>query len=152
MRKLVRIVAIAFAVGGGVMIVGGAMAQEAASPITGENYLYIVELEIGPHMVPDEAIAKLSGWVREFRKTGEFKSVKLYIHNTGPRLALYILMEPKNWQSIETGFEKFFAANPESMSEPLGFGRHTDNLLSEISVEQEASAGLLPSPGTATPG
>jgi hypothetical protein len=135
MRKLVTIVAIALAVGGGVAVFGGAMAQEAASPITGENYLYIEEFEIGPHMVPDEAIAKASGWVREYRKTGEFKSVRLYIHNTGPRFSLYIFAEPKNWQSIETGFEKFFAANPEIMSEPLGFGRHTDNLLSEVSVE-----------------
>ncbi len=137
MRKLFNIVAIAIAlaVGGGVAVFGGAMAQEAASPITGENYLYIEEFEIGPHMVPDEAIAKLSGWVRILRKTGEFKSVRLYIHNTGPRFSLYIFVEPKNWQSIETGFEKFFAANPEIMSEPLGFGRHTDNLLSELSVE-----------------
>ncbi len=135
MRKLVRIVAIALAVGGGVGILGAAMAQEAASPITGDNYLYIEEFEIGPHMVPDEAIAKLSGWVRSLRKTGEFNSVRLYIHNTGPRFSLYILTEPKNWQSIETGFEKFLAANPEIMSGPLGFGRHTDNLLSEISVE-----------------
>ncbi len=86
-------------------------------------------------MVPDEAIARLSGWVRSLRKTGEFKSVRLYIHNTGPRFSLYILTEPKNWQSIETGFEKFLAANPEIMSGPLGFGRHTDNLLSEVSVE-----------------
>ena len=135
MRKLVTIVAIALAVGGGVAVFGGAMAQEAASPITGENYLYIEEYEIGPNMVTNEAIAKASGWVREFRKTGEFKSVRLYIHNTGPRFSLYIFAEPKNWQSIETGFEKFLAANPEIMSEPLGFGRHTDNLLSEISVE-----------------
>ena len=137
MRKLVRIIAIsiALATGGGVAVFGGAMAQEAASPITGENYLYIEEFEIGPHMVPEEAIAKLSGWVHNLRETGEFKSVRLYIHNTGPRFALYIFAEPKNWQSIETGFEKFFAANPELMSEPSGFGRHTDNLLSEISVE-----------------
>ena len=135
MRNLVRIVGIVLVVGGGVAVFGGVMAQEAASPITGENYLYIEEFEIGPNMAPDEAIAKLSGWVHGLRKTGEFKIVRLYIHNTGPRFSLYIFTEPKNWQSIETGFEKFFAANPELMSEPSGFGRHTDNLLSEISVE-----------------
>ncbi len=43
MKKLVRIVAIALAVGGGVGILGAAMAQGAASPITGDNYLYIEE-------------------------------------------------------------------------------------------------------------
>jgi hypothetical protein len=135
MQKLVRIVAIVIAVVGGVAVVGGAVAQEASSPITGPDYLYIEEFEIATNTVPNDAIAELSGWVRDLRKTGEFKGVRLYIHNTGPRYALYILAEPKNWQSIETGFEKFFAANPGIMSEPYKFGRHTDNLLNEIPVE-----------------
>ena len=135
MKKLVRIVAIAIAVVGGVAVFGGAVAQETSSPITGPDYLYIEEFEIAPNTVPNDAIAEATGWVRGYRETGEFKSVRLYIHNTGPKFAIYILVEPKNWQSIETGFEKFLAANPELMSKPWKFGRHTDNLLSEIPVE-----------------
>jgi len=135
MQKLVRIVAIVIAVVGGVAVVGGAVAQEASSPITGPDYMYIEEFEIATNTVPNDAIAELSGWVTDLRETGEFKSVRLYIHNTGPRYALYIFAEPKNWQSIETGFDKFFAANPGIMSKPYKFGRHTDNLLSEIPVE-----------------
>ena len=135
MRNLVRIVAIVLAVGGGVAVFGGAVAQETSSPITGQQYLYIEEFEIAPGTVPNDAIAELSGWVTGLRETGEFKSVRLYIHNTGPRFALYLMLEPNNWQSLETGFEKFFAANPGFMSEPYKFGMHNDNLLSEIPVE-----------------
>ena len=135
MKKLVRIVGIAIVAWCGIGACVGTAAQEQKWAVTGPNYLYIEEFEIGANMVPNEAIAKASGWVHDYRKTGEFKSVKLYIHNTGPRFSLYILIEPKSWQSIETGFDKFYAATPEIMSEALGFGRHTDNILSEVDVE-----------------
>jgi hypothetical protein len=135
MKKLVKTIATAVAIVVGVAVSGGAVAQETSSPITGQQYLYIEEFEIATDTVPNDAIAELSGWVTGLRETGEFKSVRLYIHNTGPRFALYILLEPKNWQSLETGMEKFLAANPGIMSEPYKFGLHSDNLLSEIPVE-----------------
>ena len=135
MKKLVKTIATAVAVVVGVAVFGGAVAQETSSPFTGEQYLYIEEFEIATGTVPNDAIAELSGWVTGLRETGEFKSVRLYIHNTGPRFALYLLLEPKNWQSIETGFEKFHAANPEFMSKPYTFGMHSDNLLNEIPVK-----------------
>ena len=69
------------------------------------------------------------------RATGEYKSVRLFIHNTGPRLALYILGEPKSWQAIEDGEAKFFAANPELLEQPITWATHSDNLLAEIAVE-----------------
>ena len=137
MKTQTRISAIALAIvaGAGIAVFAGAAEQEATSPFTGSNYLYIAEFEISPQMTPNEAIAKASEMAREHKKTGEWTSVRLYIHNTGPRLSMYVLMEPKNWQSIETGFEKFDAANPAFLSEPWGFGRHSDNLLSEISLD-----------------
>jgi len=112
-----------------------AQEQAPASPISGSNYLYIQEYEIGPGTVPDDAVSLAQEWVKKFRATGEYKSVRLYIHNTGPRFALYILMEPKSWQAIEDGANKFFAANPEIMNQPFNWGAHSDNLLSEISVD-----------------
>lgn len=107
--------------------------QEVA--IVGQNYLYIEEMEIAAGRVPNEAIAEAQGWVKAMRETGEFKSVRLFIHNTGPRFALYIFTEPKSWQAIETGFEKFFAAQPGIMEKPFNWGAHSDNLLSEIPVQ-----------------
>jgi hypothetical protein len=114
-----------------------ASAQEEtpASPVYSSNYLYIQEYEIGTGTAPSDAISQAQEWVKEFRATGEYKSVRLYIHNTGPRFALYILIEPKSWQALEDGANKFFAANPGVMDQAFNWGRHSDNLLSEIPVD-----------------
>ncbi len=109
--------------------------ESVQETITGPNYLYIEEFEIGLGTVPNEAIAKAQTWVKIMRETGEFTRVRLFVHNTGPRFALYILAETDNWQSIETGFEKLFEAIPTLMDEPITWATHSDNLLSEIPVE-----------------
>jgi hypothetical protein len=103
--------------------------------ITGPTYLYIEEFEIAPGQIPNEAIAEATEWVKILRESGEFTSVRLFIHNTGPRFALYLLLETDNWQSFETGFEKLLAEISDFMDEPFRWGRHADNLLSEIPVE-----------------
>ncbi len=105
------------------------------SPFTGPNYLYIQVYEISPGAVPNEAITQAQEWVKGWRETGEFKSVRLFLHHTGPRFALYIFGEPNSWQSIEDGVNKFMAANPDFMATPFNWGAHSDNLLNEILVE-----------------
>ncbi len=105
------------------------------SPFTGPNYLYIQEYELSAGVVPNEAIAQAQEWVKGWRETGEDKSVRLFIHHTGPRFALYILMEPNSWQALEDGVNKFFAANPDFMATSFDWGTHSDNLLNEIPVE-----------------
>ncbi len=113
-----------------------AQEKKPASPWVGElNYLYILEFEYGTGQSFNEAIAEMKDWVKVMRETGEFKSVKLYTHHTGPRAALYILIEPNSWQAIETGWQKTIAAFPDLMNKPNKFGSHSDNLLSEIPVE-----------------
>ncbi len=111
-----------------------AQEKQQESPFT-TNYLYIEEMEIAPGMVVNDGIMEAQSWVKTMRNTGDFKSVRLFIHNTGPRFAIYLLAEPNSWQSIETGLEKWIAAHPELMSQPWKWGTHSDNLLSEISVE-----------------
>ena len=113
------------------------MAQEEASSsvITGPNYLYIQEYEISPGTVPKDAIAVAQELVKGFRATDEYKSVRLFIHNTGPLFAIYILMEPNSWQAIEDGANKFFAANPGFFDNAFNWGKHSDNLLNEVPVE-----------------
>jgi hypothetical protein len=135
MRKWHALAGLAVAVAAGAFVTGSSAIRAQQQPIVGPDYLYIEEFEITRGMVPNDAIAEASDWVRGMRNTGEFRSVKLYIHNTGPRFALYILAEPNSWQALETGFEKFFAARPDIMSSPLPWGLHSDNLLSEIPVE-----------------
>ena len=129
------IAALGAVVGGTLLLAQQQQRAQGASQIVGPNYMYIEEFQFAPGMVPNQAIAEASGWVRSMRNTGEFKSVRLYIHNTGPAFALYVLAEPNSWQALETGFEKFFAAYPSMMNEPFRWGPHTDNLLSEIMVQ-----------------
>ncbi len=135
MRTWHALAGLAIALAAGAFATGISAVRAQQQPITGSDYLYIEEFEITRGVVPNDAIAEASDWVRGMRNTGEFRSVKLYIHNTGPRFALYLLAEPNSWQAIETGFEEFFAARPDIMNTPVTFGRHTDNLLSEIPVE-----------------
>ncbi len=125
----------AIAVGGTLLLGQQQQQRQGAAQILGPNYLYIEEFQFVPGQVPNQMIAEAQGWVKAMRNTGEFKSVRLFIHNTGPAFALYILAEPNSWQAIETGFEKFFAAYPNMMNEAQRWGPHTDNLLSEIPVQ-----------------
>ncbi len=110
------------------------MNQKQKNPITGLNYLYLNELEIPTGKTPNECIGEATEWVHALRQTGEFKSIRLYIHNTGPIFALYLFAEPNDWQSIETGFEKAISIMG-LMDRPWFWARHSDHLLSEIPVK-----------------
>ena len=99
-------------------------ASTPANVITGPRYLYIEEFEIPTGTAPSDAVAEASGWVRDLRKTGEYRDVRLLIHNTGPAFSLYIMMEPNSWQALETGANKFFAARPDILGKPFS-GRAT---------------------------
>jgi hypothetical protein len=112
-----------------------AQEKESESPVFGPKYLYIAEYEIGTGQSVNEAIAECTKWVKGMRETGEFLSVRLYMHNTGPRAAVYILAETKSWQAIEDGHEKWMAAMPGFLDTKWKFGTHSDNLLSEIEVK-----------------
>lgn len=101
----------------------------------GTNFLWICENEIGPGQTIQEAIEDHMEWAKAFWKTGEFKDIRLYSHYVSPRNALYFVIEPKNWQSFETGWAKGMEALPNFMKEPLKYGKHTDNILTEIIVK-----------------
>lgn len=110
------------------------VAAESVQEVPG-SYLYIAEYEFGTGQVINDGIAEAQTWVKAMRETGDFTSVRLFVHHTGPRAAVYILAETDNWQSIETGWEKLTEALPAIMEEPIKWGSHSDNLLSEIVVE-----------------
>jgi len=105
------------------------------SSFESQNLLYIEEFTFAPGSVMNEAVAEMQEWVKGYRETGEYKSVRLFFHHTGPNLAVYLLLEPKSWQSIQDGQNKFFDANPELMDKPFNWAGHSDNLLTEIPVE-----------------
>jgi hypothetical protein len=57
------------------------------------------------------------------------------LHAWGPDVALYLVMEPKSWQAIETGYDKLRAAHPDIMTSPWRWGDHSDNIVTEIPVQ-----------------
>ncbi len=130
MRKSIQVFALSIA---GILACASVeLAAQGVPEITVGNYLYIEEYVIGTGMIPDEAVAKASRWVRTLRESGAYKSVRLYIHNTGPAFGLYILSELKSLQTIEIGARE---VEKEIMSERWEWADHSDNLVSEILVE-----------------
>ena len=72
--------------------------------------------------------------VRVMRKSGHWKSVRLFFHDTGPDVAVYVLGEPNSWQDIEDGNEKM-VNEMKIMNSPFPWASHSDNLLTEIRVQ-----------------
>jgi hypothetical protein len=99
-----------------------------------EALLLIERFDFASGRILSEALEEASGWVREMRKTGEYHSVRLYMHNYGPELAVYVVAEPKSWQSVKTGADKLFAARPDILTTPFRWAGHSDNILAEIPV------------------
>ncbi len=99
------------------------------------NYLVIEEFEIGPDMIWNDGIARMSEWVRALRATGKHSSVRLFMHDWGPEAAFYIVSETTDWAAIGTIFADVVAAQPDFMTQPFGFAGHSDNILTEIPVQ-----------------
>lgn len=124
--------------GGGVLIVG-ILVGRLILPVSAQqqapsNYLLIEECQVPPGAVIPDLIAEMTRWGAEYRKTGEYKSVRLFIHSYGPNLSIYSLREPNSWQAIPNGFQKFVAANPKVMQEPFRCASHSDNILTEVPI------------------
>ncbi len=107
-----------------------AHAEEAESP----NYLYIMKFAIPPGTVPADAVETVSKMVRIMRKSGDWKSVRMFFHDTGPDVALYTLAEPNDWAAIETG-NATMVEEMDIMNTPFMWVRHTDNILVEMAVD-----------------
>ena len=99
------------------------------------NYLVIEEFEVGPDMILNDGIVRLSEWVRALRATGKHSSVRLFFHAWGPEAAFYIVSETTDWAAIGTIFVDVVAAEPDFMTKPFGFAGHSDNILTEIPVQ-----------------
>ena len=107
------------------------VAQQASPP---PAYLVLSSYDMAPGRTINDVIEEVSGWVRAYRQTGEFNSVRLFIHDWGTGLRVFMLAEPKSWQSIKAGEDKFFAARPDIFTAPFRWAGHSDDILTEIPV------------------
>ena len=117
-----------------VFIAGQRLGQAQPQQQPQENLLVIGRFDIPSGRSLNEAVAEATQWVKDLRATGEFRSVRLYMHNWGPELSVYVIHEPRSWQSIKNGYDKLFAARPDLMTAPFKWAGHSDNILTEIAV------------------
>ena len=124
-------VVLSLALVGSLGFVGGeafSSAQEAP------NYLVMTEFELGPDQTFNDAINRLSEWVRVSRATGKHESVRLFLHDWGPEAGIYVLYE-SDWEGVGAIFPDIVAGIPGFMDQPFGFAGHSDNILTEIVVD-----------------
>lgn len=100
-----------------------------------KNYLVVQEFEFGGGQTLNEAIEQLSEWVRIMRDTGKHSSVRLFMHEWGPKSALYIVNETNDWDAIGSLFDDLLAEIPDFPNQRWGFAGHSDNILAEIPVD-----------------
>ena len=124
---------VAIVVSLGVGLVGGSALTARQAPET--NYMAIQEWRIGPGMSINEGIGRMSEFVRILRATGKHESVRLFRHDWGPEVAVYLVSETSDWNAIGTVFADIVAAQPDFPDQPFGFAGHSDNILAEIPVE-----------------
>ena len=98
------------------------------------NLLVISTWQPAPGRSFNDASAEISEWVRIFRNSGKYKSVRLFTHNWGPEFAFYIVSEPNDWASIPGGFTALLEAQPDLLDRPSIWQAHADNILTEIEV------------------
>ena len=88
-----------------------------------------MEFEIGQGMTMPAAVEEGSRWVRALRKTNDFNSVRLYTHLFGPKMAVYILAEPKTFAVL--GNDALEKADPALITDPIKWAGHSDHILVE---------------------
>lgn len=124
-------VVLSLALVGSLGFVGG---EAFSSTQEAPNYLVMTEFEIGPDQTFNDAINRLSEWVRVSRATGKHESVRLFLHDWGPEAGLYILYE-SDWEGVGEIFPDIVAGIPGFMDQPFGFVGHSDNIMTEIVVD-----------------
>ena len=109
-----------------------AFAQQSAP--AAPQLLVISDYDMAPGRTINDVVEEASGWVRDMRKTGEYNSVRLFVHSYGSGLRVWVLAEPKSWQAIKAGDDKFMASRPDILTTPFRWVGHSDNILNEVAV------------------
>ncbi len=129
MRRTMVALAVVVALAVGVFAGRGLSATQEPAP----NYMVVSDFELGPDMSFNEGIARLSEWIQLARATGKHESVRLFMHDWGPKTALYMVVET-DWNGVGAIFPDLVEAKPEMMDEKWGFAGHGDDIMTEIPV------------------
>ena len=102
------------------------------------TYLYFSAWGLDGDKTINENVAQVMTFAQNMKTSGKFTSVRVFMHNTGEKLAIYTLAEAEGWNNLGAGVA--FAESKIDFDKPAPFGdTHSDDILVEIPMPDASS-------------
>ena len=102
------------------------------------TFLYFSAWGIDGDKTLNENVAQVMTFAQNMKTSGKFKSVRVFMHHTGEKLAIYTLAEAEGWNNLGAGVA--FAESKIDMDKPAPFGdTHSDDILVELPMPDASS-------------
>ena len=102
------------------------------------TFLYFSAWGLDGDKTINENVAQVMTFAQNMKTSGKFKSVRVFMHHTGEKLAIYTLPEAEGWNNLGAGVA--FAESKIDMDKPAPFGdTHSDDILVEIPMPDASS-------------
>ena len=103
-------------------------AQQEAS-----TYLVLTEFTMDADQSFAQAMETMNTWGKAGQALG--LDVRTFMHEWGPSNSFYMTIETDSWDEIGTVFERMGEQMPELLTEPFGFGGHSDIIMRELPIQ-----------------
>ena len=102
------------------------------------TFLYFSAWGLDGDKTINENVAQVMTFAQNMKTSGKFKSVRVFMHHTGEKLAIYTLAEAEGWNNLGAGVA--FAESKIDFDKPAPFGdTHSDDILIEIPMPDASS-------------
>ena len=102
------------------------------------TFLYFSAWGLDGDKTINENVAQVMTFAQNMKTSGKFKSVRVFMHHTGEKLAIYTLAEAEGWNNLGAGVA--YAESKIDMDKPAPFGdTHSDDILVELSMPDASS-------------
>jgi len=99
------------------------------------TFLYFSSWGIDGDLSINENITQVMTFAQNMKASGKFKSVRVFMHHTGEKLAIYTLAEAEGWNNVGAGVA--FAESKIDFDKPAPFGdTHSDDILVELPMPE----------------
>ena len=102
------------------------------------TFLYFSAWGLDGDKTINENVAQVMTFAQNMKTSGKFTSVRVFMHNTGEKLAIYTLAEAEGWNNLGAGVA--FAESKIDFDKPAPFGdTHSDDILVELPMPDASS-------------
>ena len=102
------------------------------------TFLYFSAWGLDGDKTINENVAQVMTFAQNMKTSGKFKSVRVFMHHTGEKLAIYTLAEAEGWNNLGAGVA--YAESKIDMDKPAPFGdTHSDDILVELPMPDASS-------------